>query len=166
MSGNGQKGQKFSQDLGRSTQTIPLNLWSDSFTSALMFSYCHKVWSLQSPRDSSKQSDFPEISIKPNTDSVCIPISYSLQLDPVFNYQPYLDQKRVTYALLVRCLLYFIRFFIYFPIVFLSCVHGARKEVQTDCLLILLKAFRKSKDFLFSFYPAGCLSPSLWFLHR
>lgn len=49
---------------------------------------------------------------------------------------------------------FFIRFFIYFPIVFLSCVHSARKEVQTDCLLILLNAFRKSKDFLFSFYPA------------
>lgn len=57
--------------------------------------------------------------------------------------------------LLVRCLLYFIEFFIYFPIVFLSCMHSGVKEIQTDFLLILLNAFRKSQDFLFSFYPAG-----------
>lgn len=91
-----------------------------------MFSCCHLVWWLQSPRDSPKQSDFPEISIKPNIESARIPISHSLQLDPVFNHWPYLDQKRVIYPLLVRCLLYFIRFFIYFPIVFLSSVPGRR----------------------------------------
>lgn len=48
-----------------------------------MFSYFHKVWSLQSPRDSSKQSDFPAISIKPITDSAYpfpIPCSWILLL--------------------------------------------------------------------------------------
>lgn len=34
-------------------------------------------------------------------------------------------------------------------------MHSGVKEIQTDFLLILLNAFRKSQDFLFSFYPAG-----------
>lgn len=158
------QGQNFSQDLGRGTQSVPLNLWSDSFTSALMFSRCHLVWWLQSPRDSPKQSDFPEISIKPNIESARIPISHSLQLDPVFNHWPYLDQKRVIYPLLVRCLLYFIRFFIYFPIVFLSSVPGRRYRQIAYWSFWMLSENPKISCSLFTLL--GCLSPSLWFLHR
>lgn len=118
-----------------------------------MFSYCHKVWSLQSPKTSPKQSDFPEICIKPNITSVCIPISCSLQLDSVFNHWPYLNHKRIIYALLVRCLLYFIEFFYLFPycvlILCARCQEGGIDRLLTDPF----ECFQKIQRFLFLLLP-------------
>lgn len=76
-------------------------------------------------------------------------------MDPVSNYWPCLDHKIVIHVLLVRCLLYFIEVFYLFSYCVPILHAQGRKDIQTDCLLILLNAFRKSQDFSFPFYPAG-----------
>lgn len=60
-----EQGQKFGQDLGRSTWSESLNLRSDSLTSALVFPHGHKVWAQQNPRDALKQSGSSEVKVRP-----------------------------------------------------------------------------------------------------
>lgn len=160
------KGQTFSQDLGRSTWSISLNLWSESFTSTLMFSHGHEVWSLHSPREALKQSGSSAIRIKPmlalSPYPSPVPCSWILSLTTGLVW--------ITWESSVPCL--FGACFILSNFLFISllCSHpvctvaGRRyRQIAYWTFQMLSENPRISHS---PFTLLGCLSPSLWFLYR